>query len=439
MTAIDPTRRLHLSLNLSGVGRHTAAWTHPASVPGAELDPEHFVHVAQLAEAGRFDAVFLADSPALGGDERGVPHRFEPFGLLAALATGTERIGLIGTVSTTYNDPATVADRAWSLHTLSGGRAAINAVASAGDRIAANFGLASQPDHGRRYANAGAFLDTVRARWARAPAGVPGRPLVVQAGGSARGRELAARHADVVYAGGYGIADAQALDADLRSRAARRGRRPPLVLPGVIPYVAETTAEAHRLADRLDAVQRGTVDPLRWLGPVLGADLTGLDPDGPLPPDLLPADADPLSGASLAGLARTLGEREGLTVRQIADRLHAGGFGNIQTHLHGTPAQIADRLLGWFRRGVAGFNLLLPLQPDGVARFVDQVVPLLTAAGGYPAEYRAETLAGHLGLPVENTAPPPEPGSATAPPEPGPAPVAPPAPHSVGPHVRRTA
>lgn len=416
MTGREATpRRMLLSLNLSGVGRHTAAWTHPASVPGAELDVDHFVHVAQLAERGRFDAVFLADSPALGADERGIPHRFEPLTLLTVLAVETRRIGLIGTVSTTYNDPVTVADRALSLHALSGGRAAINAVASAGDRIAANFGLSGQPSHGQRYANAEAFLTTVRERWARAGAGGTGlgRPLVVQAGGSSRGRDLAARHADVVYAGGHGIDDALALDADIRSRAERGGRaaRSLRVLPGVIPYLAETTAEAHRLADRLDAVQRGVIDPLAWLGPVVGADLTGLDPEGPLPTGELPTDPDRLPGASLAGLAHILGEREGLTIRQIAERLYAGGFGNIQTHVHGTAEEIAGRLVAWFRRGADGFNLLLPLQPSGVERFVARVVPLLVAAGMYRAGYGTDTLAGHLGLSVDVAAGAAEPGS----------------------------
>ncbi|WP_062205517.1 LLM class flavin-dependent oxidoreductase [Streptomyces sp. NBRC 109706] len=409
------TRPLRLSLNMSGVGRHTAAWTHPTSTPGAELDIDHFVGIAQLAEEGLFDAVFLADSPALGTDEHGIPHRFEPLGLLAAIAVSTERIGLIGTVSTTYNDPVTVADRAFSLHTLSGGRAAINAVASAGDRIAANFGLAGQPDHGQRYANAETFLTTVRDRWEQLSTGAADRPLVVQAGGSARGRELAARHADVVYAGGHGIQDALALDADLRARAAAHGRPPgtPLVLPGVIPYLAETTAEAHRLADRLDAVQRGRIDPIAWLGPIVGADLTGLDPEGPLPVEALPTDPDRLSGASLAGLARTLGEREGLTIRGIAERLHAGGFGNIQTHLHGTAEEIADTLIGWHRRGVAGVNLLLPLQPSGVERFVARVVPLLQRAGVHRTTYRTDTIAGHLGLDPA-PAPAPSTGPATA-------------------------
>ncbi|RKN04596.1 LLM class flavin-dependent oxidoreductase [Streptomyces radicis] len=400
MTADDRQRLMHLSLNLSGVGRHTAAWTHPASVPGAELDVDHFVQVARVAEEGLFDAVFLADSPALTPGERGVPHRFEPLTLLTAIAVATGRIGLIGTVSTTYNDPLTVADRARSLHTLSAGRAAINAVASAGDRIAANFGLAAQPSHGERYARAEAFLTAVEERWAQAPPTGQGRPLIVQAGGSSRGRDLAARHADVVYAGGYGIDDALALDADIRARAVRQGRaaRSLRVLPGVIPYLADTTAEAHRLADRLDAVQRGVIDPIAWLGPVVGADLTGHDPDGPLPTEALPTDPDKLSGASLAGLARTLGEREGLTVRGIAERLHAGGFGNIQTHVHGTADEIAGRLIAWFRRGVDGFNLLLPLQPSGVERFVAEVVPLLQRAGVYRTGYEAETLAGHLGL-----------------------------------------
>lgn len=394
-------RGLRLSLNVSGVGRHGAAWTHPASAPGAELDPDHYVRVAREAERGLFDAVFLADTPQLGGDERSIPFRFEPLTLLTAVAAATGHIGLIGTVSTTYNDPRTVADRVLSLHTLSGGRAALNAVASAGDRIARNFGLDGRPAHGDRYARADRFLTAVRDRWSAAGPLPHGRPLVVQAGGSERGRELAARHADVVYAGGHGIADAEALTADIRRRAGLLGRPPgsPLVLPGVVPFIGSTAREAAELAEELDAVQRGAVDPLAFLGGVTGLDLSGRDPDGPLPDGA--AGDGPLAGASLAGLARALGVRDGLTIRQIADRLHIGGFGNIQTRLTGTPPEIARTLLEWHGRGVDGFNLLLPLQPSGVTAFVDEVVPLLQRAGAYRTGPPGGGLADRLG-----TAPP---------------------------------
>jgi alkanesulfonate monooxygenase SsuD/methylene tetrahydromethanopterin reductase-like flavin-dependent oxidoreductase (luciferase family) len=396
MTAA-PTMRL--SLNLSGVGRHAGAWRDEVSRPGDVADVEHSVRVARLAEEGRFDSVFVADSPVLGSDPTVPPLRFEPLTLLAAVVARTERIGVIATVSSSYNDAETVARRVLSIDRISGGRAALNVVASAGAGPARNFGLADRLGHDDRYALAEDFLTGLRRVWHEL--GAAGRePLIVQAGASEAGRALAGRHADVVYAGGVRAHDSLELAADVASRARRAGRTgpDPLVLPGVIPFVADTDLAALDLEAHLDALHAPPADAIERLGGILGADLSGVDPDGPLPLADLPDELDHAAGASLAALARRLSTELRLSVRQIAGRLHTGAFGNIQTRLVGSPDTVAETLARWFHEGVPGFNLLLPRQPADLEQFVAEVIPRLRRLGVHRTSYETTTLAGHLGL-----------------------------------------
>lgn len=396
-------RQMHLSLNLSGVGRHAGAWQHPASRPLDTLSVDHLVSVAQTAERGLLDAVFLADSPMVGTDPRTVPFAFEPLQLLSAIAAETRSIGLIGTVSTSYSDPRAIAGRAASLQMISGGRAAINAVASAGDVVAQNFGLDRQLDHATRYARTDAFLTAVRREW---DVWFPtGRPLVVQAGGSVQGRQIAARHADVVYAGGARVEESRELSRDIAARALGEGRSAGsvLVLPGVIPYVAESEAAARALEARLNALHLAGRDVVPALSAVVGHDLTGYNPDGPLPLGDLPHEGDHAGGASMSSLVRTLAERDGLSIREAGARLQGGSFGNIQTRIFGTPETVADTLAAWFADGGDGYNLLPPLQPAGLDVFVDEVIPILQRKGVFRTSYEHTTLAGHLGLPTSPT------------------------------------
>ena len=388
---------MRLSLNLSGVGRHAGAWRDEVSRPGDVVDVEHYVRVARLAEEGRFDSVFVADTPVLGSDPSVPPLRFEPLTLLAAVAARTERIGVIATVSSSYNDAETIARRVLSIDRLSGGRAALNVVASAGAGPAQNFGLADRLGHEDRYAQAEEFLTGLRRVWREL--GAAGRePLIVQAGASEAGRALAGRHADVVYAGGVRAHDSLELAADVAERARRAGRPGPLVLPGVVPFVAASDAEALELEAHLDALHAPPADAIERLGGILGADLSRVDPDGPLPLDDLTDELDHSAGASLATLARRLSTELGLSVRQIAGRLHTGAFGNIQTRLVGSPDTVAETLARWFREGVPGFNLLLPRQPADLEQFVAEVIPRLRRLGVHRTSYETTTLAGHLGL-----------------------------------------
>ncbi len=407
---------LPLSLNLSGVGRHAASWRAPASRPEDALEIDHYVNVAQVAERGGFDAVFLADGPIQGAEPGSIPHRFEPFELLAAIAAATDRIGLIGTFSTSYNDPYLVAERANSLNELSAGRAAVNAVASAGDRVAQNFGQERQQDHSTRYARVDEFLRLLRAVWHGDDPGphsffapydgrrVPtprGGPVIVQAGSSAEGQEVAAAHADVVYAASSTLANGRVFRESVRARAVARGRDPDSVkvLPGLVPFVAASEREARELQRELDSLHEEGVDVIAQLGGVLGLDLSGVDPEGPLPPEESDDDRDHAGGVSMAGVVRAIAAEERLSVRDLARRLHNGGSGNIQWKAVGTPEQVADELESWYRAGAAdGFNLMVPVQPSGLEVFVDEVVPILERRGYHRSADGPSTLRRNLRL-----------------------------------------
>ena len=287
------TRQLHFNAFLMGCGHHEAAWRLPESDPFANLDLGHWTNLAQTCERGGFDSVFLADSPALWGNAKHRPGgALEPTVLLTALAGVTSRIGLIATASTTYNDPYNLARRFASLDHVSRGRAGWNIVTTATKAAAQNFGLDDTPGHRERYRRAAEFVDVSIGLWdswedgaeigdkatgvyadparihpvdfageyfrVRGPLNVPrspqGRPLLVQAGSSHDGREFAARYAEAVFTAQQTLADAQEFYADLKNRAGRLGRDPDgiKILPGLVPVIGSTEAEARALEDELE-------------------------------------------------------------------------------------------------------------------------------------------------------------------------------------------
>ncbi|MQY12830.1 Nitrilotriacetate monooxygenase component A [Streptomyces sp. RB5] len=430
------TRQFHLNAFLMGVGHHDAAWRHPASDPAGVTDLAHFRHLARVAERGTLDSVFLADGLSLLGDARyNALGGFEPLTLLAALAATTEHIGLIATVSTTFNEPFPVARAFASLDHLSGGRAGWNIVTSGNPAEARNFGLAEHVAHARRYARADEFLEVAKKLWdswdadavaadkargiyaeegrvraidhegehftVAGPLNVQrspqGRPLLVQAGSSEDGREFAARHAEAVFTAQQTLADAQAFYKDLKARTARHGRSPDAVrvLPGIVPVIGSTEAEARALDEQLTGLQVPAYG-LAQLSGMLGTDLTGLPLDGPLPE--LPEERDINGNKSRFTLVADLARRDGLTIRQLIARL---GGGRGHRVVAGTPEQIADSLQEWFTQGAAdGFNIMPPLLPSGLEVFVDEVVPILRRRGLFRTEYTGRTLREHYGAPV---------------------------------------
>lgn len=425
---------LHLNLFLMGVGHHEAAWRHPATDPAALSDISHFQALARSAESAGFDSVFLADSVEARADAaHSLTSFFEPFTLLTALATVTERIGLIGTVSTGFTEPYNLARQFASLDHISRGRAGWNIVTSAGDRAARNFNRTANQEHAVRYERADEFLDVVTALWdswdddaltldresgqfadpervhtidhsgthfqVRGPLNIPrprqGRPLLVQAGSSQDGRGFAARWAEAVFTAQQTLEEGQEFYADLKKRAEALGRDPKgvVILPGIVPVIGSTEVEARALDRELD----GLIVPGRAVGvlsDLLGVDLSAHPLDEPLPP-LPPVSA--INGAkSRFELVRDLAERDRLTLRQLVGRL---GGGRGHQVVVGTPEQIADHIETWYVRGAAdGFNVMPPLLPTGLDAFTEYVVPILRARGLFRSAYEGSTLREHYGL-----------------------------------------
>lgn len=431
------SKQLHLNAFLMDVGHHEAAWRLPETDPLAPLSVRHYQDLARIAERGLLDSLFLADSPVLWGGRIGrrPAAALEPTILLTALAGVTEHIGLIATASTTYNEPYNLARRFAALDHVSGGRAGWNIVTTAGLDAARNFNLDELPAHRDRYERAAEFLDVAVKLWdswdddavvADKAAGVwgddtrlhppahvgthfrvagaldsprtpQGRPLLVQAGSSENGKGFAARYAEAVFTAQQTLADAQAFYADLKQRAAALGRDPSEVkiLPGIVPAIGSTEAEAHALEEELDSL----IHPehaRRQLADILKVDPADLPLDRELPADL--PDEDSIEGAkSRYTLVVTLARRERLTVRQLIGRL---GGGRGHRTFAGTPEQVADAIQHWFTNGAAdGFNIMPPVLPRGLADFVDHVVPILQRRGLFRTEYTGHTLRDNYGLP----------------------------------------
>ncbi|MFF7709224.1 NtaA/DmoA family FMN-dependent monooxygenase [Pseudomonas sp. NPDC007930] len=438
-----PQRSDHLKLGLflRATGHHIVAWRAPGAQADAGVRIDHYQALARQAEAAGFDTLFLADSVAIRGvdsptyDQVVAPQlTFEPLTLLAALATVTQRIGLVATASTSYSEPFNLARQFASLDLISGGRAGWNLVTSSDPNAAANFGGGGQLAHAARYSRAREFHAVVDKLWnsweadavladreaglfidrskrhdanhqgehfnVRGPLNVlrspQGKPVLVQAGASEDGRELAASTAEAIFAAHQSLEDAQAFYRDVKGRAQRLGRNPEhiKILPGVTIYTAATSAEARAKFDALQALVPEAVGLELLSGLLGGVDLSGLPVDGPLPREL------PLSNASQSrqALIRKLAD-EGLSLRQLYLRL-AGARGHWV--LVGSASEVVDQLQAWFEgRGADGFNILPPTYPEGLDDFITFVLPELRRRGLVPAEpSQASTLRERLGLPL---------------------------------------
>ncbi len=423
-------RQMHLGVFVLGTGNHSAGWRYEgAAVSNNQLAV--IQEIGRIAERGRFDLLFVSDGLVMDpGDHPSFLCRFEPTTLISVLSAATTHIGLGATVSTSFNEPYNVARIFASIDHISGGRAAWNVVTSSQPRSALNFSRDNHMEHERRYEVANEFVDVVRGLWdcwddgaivadkatgryidpakvrpldhrgrffqvkgpinmARSP---QGHPVIIQAGGSPSGLDLAARTADVVFSVVQELTSAQAAYADLKGRLARYGRDPDqlAVLPGVMPIIGESDAEAK---DKLSLLQG-------WLTPTnaatlvsgrIGYDVSGYPLDGPVPA--------PPPGGNSQTFSRVLFEtarRDNMSLRDLYN-LTAAARGHWV--ICGTPARIADTLEEWFVEGAAdGFNILPPYFPGAFADFVDLVVPELTRRGLFRREYRGTTLRDHFEL-----------------------------------------
>ncbi len=429
-------RQLKLGAFMRPVSIHTGAWRYPGAQRDANFNFEHLKRYAQALERARFDAFFMADHLALLNMPIEALKRshtatsFEPFTLLSALSQVTERLGLVATASTTFDEPFHVARRFASLDHLSQGRAGWNIVTTSNPDAALNFGRTEQPDHARRYARAREFYDVVTGLWdswaddafirdadsgiyfdparlrtldhrgehlsVRGPLHiarpVQGWPVIVQAGASEPGRQLAAETAEVVFAASGTIEDGQRFYADVKGRmdALGRDRDHLKILPGVLVVVGDTEGEARAIRARLDSLVHYE-SAIASLSVALGCDASRFDPDAPLP-------SLPETNASKSSQERVLRLAEGgsLTVRQRAQRL--GGYGGLA--MVGTAASIADQMQEWLETEASdGFNVMFPWLPGGLDAFVGQVVPELQRRGIFRREYEGRTLRENLGLP----------------------------------------
>lgn len=426
-------RKLKLNLFIYPGGHHEAAWRHPASEPERVLDIRFYQELAQRAEQSKFDAVFFADGPALESNvQYAARFRLEPFTWLSAIAVATERIGLIGTASTTYLEPYNAARLFASLDHLSGGRAGWNIVTTGAERAARNFGLDEHPPHAERYSRADEFVQVVGKLWdswedgavvsdvstgvfadtsrihaighegehfrVEGPLNTPrspqGRPVYVQAGSSPDGKAFAATHAEAVFTAHQSLQSAQDFYADIKAQASSAGRDPEklLVLPGISPYLGSTEAEARALRQEFDELTQPEYG-LGILRKLLGVDLDGVKLDEPFPPELL---ASAGRAGSRSQLLLEVIRREQPTVRQLLQRF-AGARGHYV--FAGTPVQVADEIQCWFENGAAdGFNIMPPWLPGGFEAFADEVVPILQSRGLFRTEYYGRTLREHFGL-----------------------------------------
>jgi FMN-dependent oxidoreductase (nitrilotriacetate monooxygenase family) len=432
-----PKRTIKLGVSMIGMGYHLANWRHPDAPADGNMSLAHYIRVIQTAERGLFDMGFLADGVGIRfhDEPKGALSRtaknvqFEPLTLLSALAMVTKNIGLVATASTTYNEPYHVARKFASLDHISGGRAGWNVVTSVTDMEARNFNRDAAPATDLRYDRAAEFVGVVRGLWnsweddafvrdkasginydpaklhvlnhngphfkvagplniARTPQGAP---VIVQAGASDQGRELAAATADVVYAAAQTLEAAQAYYASVKGRMAKYGRHPDQlkIMPGLMAIPGRTRQEAQ---DRYDILQE-LVHPLVGLGALANylGDLSAYPLDGPVP------EPPNRRMHSRAGIFLDIARRDNLSIRQLYLSI-AGGNGHRT--VIGTPADIADAMEEWFHQEAAdGFNILPPWLPGGLEDVVDMVVPELQRRGLYRTAYEGSTLRENLGVP----------------------------------------
>lgn len=419
------------------VSLHTGAWRYPGSFPDANFNLGHLKSFITKLEAAKFDAFFMADHlavlnmPVEALKRSHTVTSFEPFTLLSALSVVTEKIGLAATASTTYDEPYHIARRFASLDHLSNGRAAWNIVTTGNPESSKNFGQDEHMQHTDRYKRAREFYDVVTGLWdsfaddafvrdqasgvyvdpekihtlnhkgddlsVRGPLNiarpVQGWPVIVQAGQSDPGRQLAGETAELVFCSPRDLEAGKALYADIKDRAAAAGRNRDhiKILPAAMIIVGDSAEDARAKRLKLDSLVHYD-SAIASLSIMLGTDASGFDPDGPLPDDLPETNASKTAREGAIKLAKD----EGLTVRQLAQRF--GGYAGLA--FVGSPESIADDMGRWLaEEGADGFTVTFPFLPQGLDDVVERLVPELQRRGLFRQDYEGTTLREHLGLP----------------------------------------
>ncbi|USK86251.1 LLM class flavin-dependent oxidoreductase [Peribacillus asahii] len=431
-------KRMKLGAFFHLPGHHVASWRYPSTAANRIFDLDYLTELAQTAERGKFDMIFFADTFGQTPSERLATEvlKLDPLIILSALAAVTKNIGLTATLTTTYNEPFQVARKFSAIDHLSKGRAAWNVVTSSNERESLLFGEEKHLEHAHRYERAEEFVEVVKKLWFSiedealvidkekgkfldlekvhpvnyegewfkvqgtldSPSTPQGHPVIVQAGSSEAGKELAAKTAEVIFTAWQTLEEAQAFYRDVKGRLAKYGRKPEdlKIMPGVFITVAKTEEEAIAKRKELNSYISPEIG-LEYLSNFFGVDLTGYDAEAPLPESV--EFNDKTNPQIRYTIIRTLAERKNLkTLREVYEHI-AGGRGHRE--IVGTPAQIADQLEEWFlNEGADGFNVMSPTFPDGLHDIVELVIPELQRRGLFRTEYESNTLRGNLGLSV---------------------------------------
>lgn len=429
-------KQLSLGAFINLPGHHVASWRHPETEVRKVTDLAYLTEIAQIAERGKFDNIFFADvfgQPILENAHSGL--KLDPVVIISALAAVTKNIGLTATLTTSYNEPFHVARKFAAIDHLSNGRAAWNVVTSANEREALLFGRDAHYQHAERYERADEFVDVVKKLWYSideealiidkessryydlekvnaldhegkffklkgtldTPSTPQGHPVIVQAGSSEAGKELAAKTAEVIFTAWQTLEDAQAFYRDVKGRLAKYGRDPEdlKIMPGAFIVVAETEEEAIAKHQQLNNYITPEVG-LNYLSSFTGVDLSNYDFEGPIP-DFNGQQIDGTNPNIRSGIVKGIVEKKGLkTLRELYNNI-AGARGHRE--IIGTPTQVADQLQEWFENDAAdGFNIMPPTFPQGLNDIVELVIPELQRRGLFKTEYKGTTLRENLGL-----------------------------------------
>lgn len=417
-------------------GHHVASWRHPQAEVHNSWNLAYLTELAQTAERGKFDQIFFADILNQNVHEGSVSGiKLDPLIVISALAAVTKNIGLTATVTTTYNEPFHIARKFAAIDHLSNGRAAWNVVTSRNEKEALLFGKDQHLQHANRYARAEEFVDVVKKLWHSIDTNAlvidkekgqflditktkkvehegnhfkingyldttstpQGHPVIVQAGSSEAGKELAAKTAEVIFTAWQTLEDAQRFYRDVKSRLRKYGRNEDdlKIMPGVFITVAKTEEEARHKQKELNSYITPEVG-LAYLSGFIGKDVTALDPDSPIP-DFGVHESDATNPNIRAHIIKNTINQHGFqTLRELYEHI-AGARGHRE--IVGTPEQIADHLQEWFENDAAdGFNIMPPTFPQGLNDIVDFVIPELQRRGLFRTEYEGTTLRENLGL-----------------------------------------
>lgn len=427
-------KQIHFGAMIHGVGSHMSLWKHPKINPAQSVSLEYYVQQAQVAEKGLFDVVFIADGLFI--NEKSLPHflnRFEPITILSALAMATNKIGLVGTISTSYSEPFNVARQLASLDLISNGRAGWNVVTTPLESTALNFskGLDHHPTHSERYEIAAEYVEVVQGLWnsweedaftydvendqffdskklhplnyegnyfsvagpLNIQRSVQGEPVIFQAGSSPAGIAFAGKAADAIFANAVSIEENKKLREKLRAAVAESGRdaKSLSVLPGISPIIANTFEEAEQ--KYLEVAELITAEKaLAYLGRYFDHhDFTQYELHAPFP-EL--GDIGRNSFQSTTDRIKKYAKEENLTLYEVAIR-----EATPKDAFLGTPEHIANEIIKWIDAEAADGFIILPGVPEALEDFVDMVIPLLQEKGYYRTEYTSNTLREHLGLP----------------------------------------